>query len=102
MELALGIFRNGSVAMLLLVCSDLLSAKDVEPDGVVILAMARAAAGGETGASAETLVLSGHGAKGKVRISAISKGRPMFLAGFDGSATWTEKGGMPKAEADAY
>jgi len=26
----------------------------------------------------------------------------MFLAGFDGSATWTEKGVMPKAEADAY
>ena len=52
MQLALGIFRNGSVAMLLLVCSDLLSAKDVEPDGVVILAMARAAAGGETWASA--------------------------------------------------
>ena len=26
----------------------------------------------------------------------------MFLAGFDGSTTWTEKGVMPKAEADAY
>lgn len=102
MELALGIFRNGSVAMLLLVCRDLLSAKDVEPDGMVILAMARAAAGGETWARAETLLLSGHGAKGKVRISAISNGRPMFLAGFNGSATWTEKGVMPKAKADAY
>jgi hypothetical protein len=41
-------------------------------------------------------------AKGKVRISAISNGRPMFLVGFDGSTTWTEKGVMPKAEADAY
>ena len=69
---------------------------------MVILAMARAVAGGETWASAETLLLSGHGAKGKVRISAISNGRPMFLAGFDGSATWTEKGVMPKAKADAY
>lgn len=51
--------------MLLLVCSDLLSAKDVEPDGMVILAMARAAAGGETWARAETLLLSGHGAAHK-------------------------------------
>jgi len=24
----------------------------------------------------------------------------MFLAGFDGSTTWTEKGVMPKAEPD--
>ena len=49
--------------MQLLVCSDLLSAKDVEPDGMAILAIARAAAGGETWAGAETLVLSGHGRK---------------------------------------
>ena len=49
--------------MLLLVCSNLLSAKDVEPDGMAILAMARAAAGGETWAGAETLVLYGHGRK---------------------------------------
>ena len=120
--------------MLLLVCSDLLSAKGVEPDGMATLAMAREAAGGETWASAETLLLSGHAvfygedghqpyakaddyhmwrafdegrssaheAEGKVRISAISNGRPMFLVGFDGSTTWTEKGVMPKAEADAY
>jgi hypothetical protein len=40
------------------------------------------------------------GAKGKVRIRPISNGRPMFLAGFDGSTTWTEKGVMPKAEPD--
>lgn len=43
-----------------------------------------------------------HGADGKVRITAKSAGRLMFEVGFDGTDTWTEKGLMPKAEADAY
>lgn len=65
MELALGIFRNGSVAMLLLVCSDLLSAKDVEPDGMVILAMARAAAGAKHGPVLRRFCCLAMGQRGK-------------------------------------
>lgn len=43
-----------------------------------------------------------HGADGKVRITARSGSRLMFEVGFDGSTTWTEKGVMPKEQADAY
>ena len=43
-----------------------------------------------------------HGADGKVRITAKSGGRLLFEVGFDGTDTWTERGLMPKAEADAY
>ncbi len=43
-----------------------------------------------------------HGADGKVRITAKSGGKLMFEVGYDGETTWTEKGVMPKAQADAY
>lgn len=43
-----------------------------------------------------------HGADGKVRITARSSGRLLFEVGFDGTTTWTEKGVMPKDQADAY
>jgi hypothetical protein len=43
-----------------------------------------------------------HGADGKVRITARSAGRLLFEVGFDGTDTWTERGLMPRAEADAY
>ena len=45
---------------------------------------------------------SAHSADGTVRISASAKGRPLFDVGFDGTTTWTEKGIMPKAAADAF
>ncbi|MEY4269392.1 MAG: hypothetical protein RLZZ58_608 [Pseudomonadota bacterium] len=43
-----------------------------------------------------------HGADGKVRITARSKGQLLFEVGYDGDTTWTEKGVMPRADADAY
>jgi hypothetical protein len=43
-----------------------------------------------------------HGADGKVRITAKSAGRLMFEVGYDGTTTWTEKGVIPKDQADAY
>lgn len=43
-----------------------------------------------------------HGADGKVRITSKSAGKLMFEVGYDGETTWTEKGIMPKAAADAY
>lgn len=43
-----------------------------------------------------------HGADGKVRIAARQDGRLLFEVGFDGETTWTERGVMPRAEADAY
>jgi hypothetical protein len=43
-----------------------------------------------------------HGAAGKVRIVARDGERTLFEVGYDGATTWTEKGVMPKAEADAY
>jgi hypothetical protein len=43
-----------------------------------------------------------HGADGKVRITARHQGRLLFDIGYDGDTTWTDKGVMPKAEADAY
>ena len=43
-----------------------------------------------------------HGADGKVRIIARSGGRLLFEVGYDGETTWTEKGVLPKAEADAF
>lgn len=43
-----------------------------------------------------------HGADGKVRITARSGGKLLFEVGFDGTTTWTEKGVMPKDQADAY
>lgn len=43
-----------------------------------------------------------HGADGKVRIVARSGERLLFEVGYDGSTTWTEKGIMPRDQADAY
>ncbi|WAC22776.1 hypothetical protein [Blastomonas sp. SL216] len=43
-----------------------------------------------------------HGADGKVRITAKSKGKLLFEVGYDGATTWTEKGVMPQDQADAY
>lgn len=45
---------------------------------------------------------SAHGADGKVRITGRSAGRTVFDVGYDGTTTWTDKGVMPKAQADAY
>lgn len=45
---------------------------------------------------------SAHGADGTLRISASYQGKPLFEVGYDGSTTWTDKGIMPKAAADAY
>ena len=43
-----------------------------------------------------------HEASGKVRIIAKSGERVIFEVGYDGETTWTERGIMPRAEADAY
>ncbi|NVE95620.1 hypothetical protein [Altererythrobacter lutimaris] len=43
-----------------------------------------------------------HGADGKVRIIAKSGERTIFAIGYDGETTWTERGIMPKAQADEY
>ena len=43
-----------------------------------------------------------HEASGKVRIVAKDGGRVLFEVGYDGDTTWTERGIMPRAEADAY
>ncbi len=45
---------------------------------------------------------SAHGADGKVRIEARASGGVMFAVGYDGRTTWTDKGVMPAAEAEAY
>ena len=43
-----------------------------------------------------------HSAEGKVRIVSKSKGVQQFTVGFDGTATWNERGVIPKAEADVF
>ena len=43
-----------------------------------------------------------HGADGKVRIIAKSGDKTLFEVGFDGQTTWTERGIIPKAEADIF
>lgn len=43
-----------------------------------------------------------HEASGKVRIVAKSGEKVLFEVGYDGQTTWTERGIMPRAEADAY
>lgn len=43
-----------------------------------------------------------HGASGKVRIIAKSGERTIFEVGYDGETTWTERGIMPREQADAY
>lgn len=41
-----------------------------------------------------------HGAEGKLRIEVRDQGKVVFITGYDGANTWTEKGPVPKAEAD--
>ena len=41
-----------------------------------------------------------HGAEGKLRIIVTDKGAPVWTVGYDGVDTWTDKGVMPRAEAD--
>lgn len=43
-----------------------------------------------------------HEASGKVRIMAKAGETVIFEIGYDGETTWTERGIMPRAEADAY
>ncbi len=45
---------------------------------------------------------SAHGADGKVRIVARDGDDIVFEVGYDGETTWTERGIMPKDQADAY
>ena len=45
---------------------------------------------------------SARGASGKVRIIAKAGENLIFEVGYDGETTWTERGIMPKAQADAY
>lgn len=42
-----------------------------------------------------------HGAEGKLRIIVADQGKLTWTVGYDGETTWTEKGIVPKAEADA-
>jgi hypothetical protein len=41
-----------------------------------------------------------HGAEGKLRIEVSHEGKPVWKVGFDGETTWTDKGVVPKEEAD--
>ncbi len=43
-----------------------------------------------------------HGPDGKVRITARRGDKVMFDVGYDGATTWTDKGIMARADADAY
>lgn len=43
-----------------------------------------------------------HEASGKVRIVARNGDKVLFEVGYDGETTWTERGVMPRPEADAY
>lgn len=45
---------------------------------------------------------SAHGEAGKVRIDGRDKGRLIFQSASDGETTWTQRGVVPKAEADAF
>lgn len=44
--------------------------------------------------------VAAHGAEGRLRIEVSNKGRRMWVVGYDGATTWTEKGVVPKEEAD--
>ncbi len=46
--------------------------------------------------------VAAHGAEGKVRITIRAAGTLVSDVGYDGTTTWTEKGVVPKAEADAF
>ena len=41
-----------------------------------------------------------HGAEGKLLITVSDKGKPVWKVGFDGETTWTDKGIVPKDEAE--
>jgi hypothetical protein len=44
--------------------------------------------------------VAAHGAEGKLRIEVSDKGRRLWVVGYDGATTWTDKGVVPKGEAD--
>lgn len=43
-----------------------------------------------------------HAAEGRVRIIAKDHGRVLFTVGYNGSTTWSDRGVIPKAEADQF
>ena len=43
-----------------------------------------------------------HGAEGKLRIIVSDKSKPLWTVGYDGVTSWSEKGIIPKEQADAY
>lgn len=44
--------------------------------------------------------VAAHGAEGKLRIEVSNKGKRLWVVGYDGATTWTDKGIVPKDEAD--
>jgi hypothetical protein len=44
--------------------------------------------------------VAAHGAEGKLRIEVSDKGKRLWVVGYDGATTWTEKGLVPKDDAD--
>lgn len=46
--------------------------------------------------------VAAHGAEGKLRIEVSDKGRRLWVVGYDGVTTWTDKGVVPKDEADKF
>jgi hypothetical protein len=44
--------------------------------------------------------VAAHGAEGKLRIIVSDKGKLIWTVGYDGATTWTDKGVVPKDEAD--
>ncbi len=43
-----------------------------------------------------------HQAEGRIRIVGTNAGQPVFTVGYDGQTTWTERGVVPKDEADVF
>jgi hypothetical protein len=44
--------------------------------------------------------VAAHGAEGKLRIEVSDKSKRLWVVGYDGATTWTDKGVVPKDEAD--
>jgi hypothetical protein len=44
--------------------------------------------------------VAAHGADGKLRIDVSNNGKRVWIVGYDGATTWTDKGIVPKDEAD--
>jgi hypothetical protein len=44
--------------------------------------------------------IAAHGAEGKLRIEVSNHGKRLWVVGYDGATTWTDKGIVPKDEAD--